>query len=262
MQIQEICNYLQSVAPLRLAENWDNVGLLVGDEQHSVERVMTCLSVTPTTVEEAIQRRADLVITHHPFPFRAIKRITTRHTVGQLLWRLIRHQISVYSPHTAWDSAMEGINQQLANGLALSNVQPLRPFPADPDQLGSGRIGDWSEPCSLAEVITNVKSFLQIKSVQYVGDLDRGVQHGAIACGAAGECLATAHNAGCDLLLLGEASFHICLEAEALEVALILTGHFASERFSLETLAARLGDQFSTLEIWPSESEKDPVKNA
>ena len=262
MRIREVCVQLESVAPLRLAEEWDNVGLLVGDADHSVNRIMTCLTVTPATVEEAIQRNVDLVVSHHPFPFHKTKRITTEDTVGRMLWRLIRNQISVYSPHTAWDSAQDGINQQLARAIELSNVVPLRPLDDDPDQLGSGRIGDWSAPRPLADVIQGVKTFLQIDHLQFVGDAASKVQRAAIACGAAGEFLGIAHQRECDLLVLGETSFHTCLEAEALGVALILTGHFASERFSLDGLAVHLSGLFPTLEVWSSATEKDPVQHA
>ena len=111
MRISELAQHLESIAPLGLAEDWDNVGLLVGDGNENVQRVMTCLTVTPNTVQEAIKKQADLIVSHHPFPFRPTKRITTQDTVGRLLWQLIRNGISVYSPHTAWDSAADGINR-------------------------------------------------------------------------------------------------------------------------------------------------------
>ncbi len=108
LTIAAIAAFLEDIAPLRLAEEWDNVGLLVGDPARPVERVMTCLTVTPQSAAEAIEAGADLIVTHHPLPFAPTKRITTDTTSGRLLLDLIAAQVAVYSPHTAFDSAAAG----------------------------------------------------------------------------------------------------------------------------------------------------------
>ena len=87
--LSTICEFLQKLAPLELAESWDNVGLLVGDPQRQIARVMTCLTVTPASADEAVAGRADLVITHHPLPFKPLSRLTTETTPGKLLLKLI-----------------------------------------------------------------------------------------------------------------------------------------------------------------------------
>ena len=130
--VSAITAFLEDFAPRRLAAEWDNVGLLVGDAKHSVERVMTCLTITPRSLREAVSEKADLIVTHHPFPFRAIKRITTDLPDGRMLLELIAAGIAVYSPHTAFDSARSGINQRLAEGLGLSDVGPLIADSAEP----------------------------------------------------------------------------------------------------------------------------------
>ena len=91
--------------------------------------------------EEAIDGGAQLIVTHHPVPFRAVKRITTDSVTGQLLLRLIENQCAIYSPHTCFDSAQQGINQRLAEGLGITAPQPLEPIEGDPDALGAGRYG-------------------------------------------------------------------------------------------------------------------------
>src|SRR5688500_14445106 len=113
LNIQHICDFLAEFAPPPLAEDWDNIGLLVGDAGRPVRRIMTCLTVTAASAEEAVQEGADLVVSHHPLPFRPLKQITSQSTVGQLLLRLIAAGIAVHSSHTAFDSAATGINQRL-----------------------------------------------------------------------------------------------------------------------------------------------------
>ena len=261
-RLQDICQFMEALAPLRLAEDWDNVGLLVGDPQQSMTRIMTCLTITPSSAAEAIRRQAELVITHHPLPFRATKRITADTTAGKLLWDLIRHGVAIYSAHTAFDSAALGINQRLATALELTDIRPLRPLAGDPDELGSGRVGYPAQPATLADVTQRLKTFLGISRVRLVGDLQTDLQKIAIGCGSGGAFLPAAQCAGCDLLVTGEANFHTCLEAQATDVALLLVGHFASERFALEQLAGQLADQFPQLEVWASQDETDPLQTA
>ena len=102
--VQEICDFLEAYAPLRLAEEWDNVGLLVGDAARPVGRMMTCLTVTPSTVDEAVAKRAEMIVTHHPFPFRPLSRITADDTVGHMLLRLVEASVAV-TGHPSVDAA-------------------------------------------------------------------------------------------------------------------------------------------------------------
>ena len=159
MNVQSIQVFLEKFAPLRLAESWDNVGLLVGEGRAEVRHLMTCLTVTPATVDEAIVGRADMVVTHHPLPFAAVKRLTSDTIVGRMLLRLIAAGVAVYSPHTAFDSAAEGINQRLAEGLGLTDIAALLPHPAG---QGSGRQGKIEGTTTLDELARRLMQFLGV----------------------------------------------------------------------------------------------------
>jgi dinuclear metal center YbgI/SA1388 family protein len=262
--LRDLCRFLEEFAPPRLAEEWDNVGLLVGRAERSVARIMTCLTITPASAAEAVEERADLIVTHHPLPFRPLKRVTDQTTPGALLLQLIEAEIAVYSPHTAFDSAGEGINRSLAEGLELAEIAPLRPaderssLPAEV-ALGAGRFGRLPATKTLAEIADRVKEFLKVERLQLVGDGRRNVQTIAVACGSAGEFLEPARRLGCDVLVTGETNFHTCLEAEATGIALLLPGHYASERFAVERLAEVLARQFPDAQVWPSRNERDPL---
>jgi dinuclear metal center YbgI/SA1388 family protein len=255
--INDISIFLEQYAPPNLAEEWDNVGLLAGDRRLGAKRAMTCLTITPDVAAEAIDEKADLIVAHHPLPFRAMKRFTTDTTPGRLLWDLISAGISIYSPHTALDSAREGINQRLAAGLGLRGIQALVPIE---EGLGAGRWGWLEEPVSLGQLAQRLKEFLRIDRLQMAGEPGRSVRTVAVACGAADEFLAAAQESGCDSMVMGEARFHACLEAEASGIALLLPGHFASERFAVECLAEVLSKQFPELTVWPSRRERDPLR--
>lgn len=255
-----VAECLEQFAPSSLAADWDNVGLLVGDRQWPVERVMTCLTVTPDTVAEALAGRANLIVTHHPLPFHSLKTITADTTTGHLLLRLIGAKVAIYSPHTAFDSARAGINQHLAIGLGLQEITPLiADNLSDPD-LGTGRCGTLGEQFTLKDLVERVKGFLAINRLQVVGNDEQSVTRVAIACGSGGSLLSTAIENGCDCLVTGETSYHTCLEAAARGVALVLPGHFASERFALLSLADYLSDLLAGVEVWASRNEHDPVR--
>lgn len=262
LTINDVCAWLGEIAPLELAEEWDNVGLLVGDRRRGLERLMTCLTITPTTTAEAIERRADLIVVHHPLPFHPISQLTTDTTVGGLLWDLLGAGVAVYSAHTAFDSASAGINQQWAGQLELAQITPLVPRAATAShaELGSGRRGVLPSPVSLADFAQRCASALATTQVGVIGEDDRPVSRVAVACGSGGSFLAAARDNDCDCLVTGEADFHACLEAEAGDIGLVLVGHYASERFAMEQLARSLAAQFADLDVWASERERDPIR--
>lgn len=258
IKIQDVSNYLDEVAPTRLAEDWDNVGLLVGDPELEVDKIMTCLTVTPASAQEAIESGAQLIVTHHPLPFRPLKKITTENTPTRLLWDLINHGISIYSPHTGFDSAAAGINQRVCENVGLTNIAPLKPFDNDPAGLGAGRIGDY-QPTTCSDFANRLKKVFGLPNIRYVGDKAQTVQRIASACGSGGSFLQTAIQSGCNALITGEADFHCCLEAQAQGIGLFLLGHYASERFAVEVLAIELCSQFPKLDVWCSKKESDPI---
>jgi dinuclear metal center YbgI/SA1388 family protein len=362
--VSAICAFFERFAPSALAADWDNVGLLFGDGAAEARRILTCLTVTPAVVAEAVAEKADLVVTHHPILFRGAKRLSTASADGRLLWPLARAGVAVYSPHTAFDNTPGGINDSLVRRLGLTEVTALRshegerkckvvvfvpdadlgkvsdamfgagagvigqyeqcsfrlggtgtffgteaanptvgekgrredvsewrlevvcpeailpgvlkamrsahsyeepafdvyPLKPLPGPGGEGRVGTLPSPVPLRELAGTVKRALSAGATQVIGDPDRPVRRVAVACGAAGEFLADAAKAKADVFLTGEMRFHDYLSAEAQGIALVLPGHYATERPAVEELAARLGTEFPELTVWPSRREADPVK--
>lgn len=167
LPLATILDHLDRLMPPRLAAHWDNVGLLLGDRNAGVARLMTCLTVTPESAAEAIERQANLIVSHHPILFKAVQKLTGDTAEGRMLLGLVRAGVAVYSPHTAFDNAAGGINELLAAKLGLRDVTPLRRgagakqvklvvFVPESDlgkvqdavfAAGAGRIGEYNE-CS------------------------------------------------------------------------------------------------------------------
>lgn len=258
IELATVVTFLEQCAPSSLAAEWDNVGLLVGRRTKQVKRIMTCLTVTPDVAAEAVAGEVDLIVSHHPLPFRAMKRLTSETTTGKILLDLIGAGVAIYSPHTAFDSARDGINQSLARGLRLRGIAPL--VSEDPTgSLGSGRWGWFDEEVTLQQVIDRVKQFLKIDRLHWVGNPEQTLRTLGVACGAADEFLDIARQLGCDAMIIGETRYHTCLEAEATGMGLVMPGHYASERFAIESLAQMMTQRFPELTINPSRQEHDPI---
>src|SRR5690606_20151917 len=207
----------------------------------------------------AVEQRAGRIVRHHPFPFRPLKQITSPTVVGRSSLELAEARVAVYSPHTAFDAAREGIDEGVAEQLGLQNSRTLGAVHSEELPLGSGRWGDLQRGMTLGDLATRLKESLRLPYAQIVGSLDAPVTRLGIACGSGGELLTLAREARCDVFLTGEASFHRCLEAEADGIAMVLIGHYASERFAVERLAERLAARFPQLRVWASERERDPL---
>lgn len=259
--VGDVVSFMNDLAPLALAESWDNVGLLLGDLKARTDAVMTALTLTPATVAEAIDGSADLVVAHHPLPFKPVGSITTSSYTGDLLWQLASHGIGVYCPHTAWDSAATGINALLAQRLLLANSKPMAPSVVPGlEHCGAGRVGELRQELPLAQLANEISELIPFSRTRIV-DAARKSKRIGVACGSGGGLLDLAVKNGCDTLLTGEATFHTCLEAQAAAVNLLMVGHFASERFSLEILAGQIDERFPAIDVWASETECDPVRN-
>lgn len=258
MQLNSVLNVLQQLAPLEFAESWDNVGLLAGNRNREISRAMTCLTLTATTLEEAIREKVELVICHHPIPFKPLSKITDDTTTGKLLLQAIEAGIAIYSPHTAWDNAKTGINQQLATILGLELIKPLQPFSpsvSSDESLGLGRHGRLSTPLSIDTVMQQIKVAIPTIRSRHTHGTDHCISKIGIVCGSGGSMLALVARRGCDAMLTGEATYHQCLEAESLGIALLMIGHHASESFAMKDLASQLQAILPNLQVTTSQLE-------
>ncbi len=263
--VSDIAKWLEMIAPGQLSADWDNTGLLLGDAEADVRTVLTCLTLTDVVVAEAVETQTNLVVSHHPIPFRPIKSITTAEDTGRRLWQLAINRISVYSPHTRWDSASDGINAQIAQKLELQNVRPIIPIPIEgigdsQVDVGVGRIGELTTPLKLSDVVRKTCAAIPYCRPRGV-DSGKTIRNIAIVCGSGGSLISSLREGQCDLFITGEATFHQCLEAQSKGIAMLMIGHFASEKFAMHYLAGMMQGAFSELVVFGSTRETDPVTN-
>lgn len=259
MKVEEFVRALEAHVPPDLAAEWDNVGLLVGRRAGEVRRVMTTLDLTRWTLAEALSRGVDLIVTHHPTPFRPLRKLSDADGTGELLLAAAEARIAVYSPHTAWDDARGGINDMLAAAAGLRDPQPLI---ALENGRGRSRFGDFPQPVAVGQLFTRLEAAVGPGRSRANCPWDRPVQRLAICCGSGGSMLQEALAAGCDGLLTGEATYHQCLEAAQRGAAMLMLGHHRSESWSMRKLAEDISAWAPGVEAFHCDADRDFLRHS
>ena len=127
MNVKSICELIEEVAPLALQESFDNAGLLVGDSQMEVTSALVCIDITDEVIDEALHKKCNLIISHHPLIFTGLKRITGQNEVQRCVAKAIKNDIAIYAAHTNLDNVLEGVSGRMAEKIGLKNVRILQP---------------------------------------------------------------------------------------------------------------------------------------
>lgn len=254
MLLRDLVAALDRIAPLRLAEPWDNVGLLVGDPAATVTRALVTIDCTREVAEEARRRGCEVVVAYHPTIFSPLKRIAHDGPVAFAL----AHGVAIYSPHTALDAAIGGTNDVLADVAGLEERRPIRVATGEREgsALGMGRIGRIAT--DRRDLIERVRQRLHVERLLVAGPDAGPATCCAVVAGAPGDLLFAAIAAGADVVVTGEVRHHDALAAAAKGVTVICALHSQSERVALDAYGARMREEAPGLEVVRSELDRDP----
>ncbi len=244
MNGKALMEYLEQWAPVTLAESWDNPGLLVGDGEAEVKKVLVALDVTDAVLDEAERVGANWIVTHHPMLFSAMKQITTATPNGRRILRMAKAGIQHYAMHTNLDIAFGGTNDVLAQVAGLSQVEVLSPScEQNGKENGLGRIGELETEMSLADFADGLRKKLGLSHINIVGDRHRPVRRVALCTGSGMDFLMDAVHQGADVYLSGDIRFHESQKALDAGICLIDVTHYASEVLIVPVIAAYLEKQ-------------------
>lgn len=258
--VNDVVRFLETLAPREMKMEWDNVGLLCGEEHQPVRRILVALDPFRNVCEEAAACSADLLVTHHPLIFRPLRTVTDQNTVGREILFLARHGISAVNAHTNLDQASGGVNDCLAAALGLRNVTAVNPQGTDAQgrEWGLLRKGE-TEETELADFAAFVKRTLGCPGLRFVSG-GKPVRTVAVGGGSCADEMLDAIDAGCDTLVTADAKYNQFRDAYDLGLNLIDAGHFETERPVCAYLAARLREQFPETEVILSKNQFDPVQ--
>ncbi|KAI0800827.1 NGG1p interacting factor 3 [Fomes fomentarius] len=243
--VKSFCRIMERIAPLRFAEKWDNVGLIL-EAPHvrpNANRILLTIDLTPGVVEEALTTPTSLIVSYHPPIFKPLTSITLSNPLQASLLRCAAAGISVYTPHTALDSVTEGINDWLCTKVAgpLRDIAWTARFIGQefPDGLGGvGRIVTLKQPVDLQLLTFKIRDELELKQVQVAyakSERERTIVSTIAICAGSGGSVLLGVDA--DVYFTGEMSHHEVLAAVQSGHNVILCGHTNTERGYLPWLA-------------------------
>jgi dinuclear metal center YbgI/SA1388 family protein len=257
MKLQSITQILEDIAPLSLAEDWDNVGLLINPlRSRQVKKILLTIDLTEAVADEAIAKKTDLIIAYHPILFQGAQQLDANNAYDRTVMKLVQKNISVYSPHTALDSVIGGVNDWLADGVGEGEVSVLHPI--ENSDAGQGRLVELKRPVKLKTLTQRIKKHLGLKTVRIASATDAPIQTVALCAGAGASAF---EGIQADCYLTGEMSHHNVLAATLNGTNVILCEHTNTERGYLpifrNILRKALG---KSIDIAVSEIDSDPIK--
>ncbi len=259
MRLQEIMRHLEDFAPPGVAEGFDNVGLLVGDKEAEVSRIVVALDYTEAVLEYALQQQAELVVTHHPIWFGKRYNLTTEDWVGRLLLRSIKHGVNVYAMHTNLDKIRGGVNYKIAEKLGLQNIEFLVPDCKDGQaETGLGVVGEIGE-MKKKEFLAHVCKVFNVPVLRYSETNKEKIRKVAVCGGSCASYLSYAIKHNADAYITGDISYHKFFDTEG-KFLFIDAGHYETEQYTIELITEYLSDVFKNLLILPVQFGTNPVK--
>lgn len=254
VRISDIYSFLDEKYPFSLQESWDNSGYIVESDSEKCSKILLTLDITNDSVDEAVNKKADLAISHHPVIFNPLKKIQ----VDTPVYKLVRNGIGAICMHTNLDIAEGGTNTvivgKIAEKLGISaNIEPL-------EECGLGCIIELEKvvDCDeLAEILKDIFSIERIKMSMYGEYILSKI---AICSGSGGSLWKLAKAKGCDALITGDVKHDVWIDANNSKFTIIDCGHFHTENLVLWELRRVLEEKFPMVDVEISESSVDPCE--
>jgi dinuclear metal center YbgI/SA1388 family protein len=210
MKVRDILAAIGSFAPFRQAEEWDNVGLMIGDPEGDVRRLGLSLDPLPEALEEAARAGCQALLSHHPLFFKPLRNVDLSSAEGRMIRGAVKADIAVIAAHTNWDGAENGVNRTLAKKLELRSVLPL--VPPETGAGGLGAVGDLPAAAPVRELLGRMKRVWNMTRIDYYGNPDCSILRVALCGGSGGSLWPAALAAKADLYVTADMKYHDLLD--------------------------------------------------
>ncbi len=264
MIIQKVIDALEAWAPPALAESYDNVGLLTGDKNAEITGILISLDCTESIVNEAITRKCNVIIAHHPIVFKGLKKITGSNYVERTIILAIKNDIAIYAIHTNLDNIFEGVNLKISNKIGLRNPKILSPKSStmsngEAFSIGSGMIGQLPEPMPVLDFLQSLKISMELPLIKH-SLLCKDWIHTVAVCGGSGSFLIKdAIRAQADAFITADIKYHDFFDADY-QITLLDIGHYHSEKFTIELIEKFLHSFMPPYIIQKTRLNTDPIQ--
>jgi dinuclear metal center YbgI/SA1388 family protein len=261
--LRDVVHFAHTLWPLSGAEEWDAPGLVSGDLSLPVNRILLAVDAVSSTVEQAVEVKADLLLTHHPLLMRGVTSVAEERYKGKLISQLIRGNVALLAAHTNADVVEQGVSDVIARLLSLENTAPITP--GNNPGTGIGRVGTLPETVTLGTLARQLADLLPNTAggVKVSGDFTAAVNRVSLCGGAGDSLLSTEAVLGSDVYITSDLRHHPAQEAREQALvsggpALIDVSHWASEWLWLDVAAQQLQAQFPDIDVEVSDLRTDP----
>ncbi len=256
MKVREVAAAIEEFAPLALQESYDNSGLIVGREDDEVHCALLAVDVTEEVIAEAVSEGCDMIITHHPIVFHAMKRFNSASQTERCVEKAIRSGIVLYAAHTNLDSTPQGMSWRVGEMLGLSGMRVMQASTAD--GAGFGVVGELQHAVPSEEFMRRVMERFGVKALRHGDIVKDQVQRVAICTGAGGSLIDEARRSGADIYLTADLRYNDFMRHEN---AIILAdmGHFESEYCAIQILFDILSKKIPIFAVRKSVYSRNPV---
>ncbi|HEY5563007.1 MAG TPA: Nif3-like dinuclear metal center hexameric protein [Clostridiaceae bacterium] len=253
--IKDFVKIIEKKIPINLKEEWDNVGLMVGNEDMEITSILVSLDCTSEVITEAIEKGCNLILTHHPLIFHGLSTITNQDKLGSKIYTLINNNIAVYSAHTNLDKLKGGLNDILCSLLEFKDSKVMDSFE---DNTGIGRLVELSEGVTLLSLMKHINNKLSLTCIRYTGDKARVIKKLAIINGSGADYFDVFYKSGAECIITGDTKHHQVLDYKELNVSIIDIGHFESEWLPFKIFCEGLKAPLSGSKVLFSENSLSP----
>ncbi|MEO6883854.1 MAG: Nif3-like dinuclear metal center hexameric protein [Bacteroidia bacterium] len=258
MKLKEITDCIETVAPLAFQESYDNSGLLIGNKNTDIKGILICIDCTEEIVDEAIQRKCNLIVAHHPIIFDGLKQITGKNYVERTVLKAIKNDIAIYAAHTNLDNVSNGVNKKIANKIGLKNTEILVPK-NNFSNVGSGMIGEISKKEKANLFLKKLKQTMQTDCIRHTSFSENIFIKKVAICGGSGSFLLDdAISARADIFITADFKYHQFFDAEN-KLIIADIGHYESEQFTKELFYDILIEKFPKSVLHLSKINTNPI---
>ena len=256
MKVKDIYEFIDKIAPFNTCDNFDNVGLLIGDMNDEIGGVLLATDITDDVIDEAVAKDCNLIVTHHPVIFNPLKSVTR----DSIQYRLIVSDISVISAHTNLDMAVGGVSDMMLDLMGFESTTVFEVLgERNGKPFGYGKVVTLDEPMNTEEFVELVKGAFDVHTIRYT-DSKRPIKKFAVCSGGGGNNTMLAVDYGCDAYVTGDCKHNNFIDAKNAGLTLIDAGHYHTERIFASALASRLKKVFPETRFIVSEADTDPVQ--
>ena len=260
MKVTELIDILNNWMPLELAEDFDNVGLIVGDHKSDISGILVTLDTTEEVVQEAIDRNCNMIVSYHPIIFNNLKKITAdSNYVQNSIIKAVKNNISIYAIHTSLDNHPQGISYFLSKIIGLDNISSLISKPQKNNiNSGMGSLGQLKKPMNEDVFLDYIKDKLNLKVIRYSKKLNKKISTISILVGSGSFAIKDSIEKKSDVFITSDLKYHNFFEGNN-ELLLVDIGHYESENHIKTIIKEFLIEKLPNFTILLSEQNINPV---